>query len=156
MKKIALLLWPLMKLKYPHARLAVYNQLLLGRGCAEALTEAARECRLDLVIEPGVLGAIKAEPHCQALAIAQKIFAQVKPNSVQHLNSKLGSLIEQYQIKNKQLPKIQSLAVSPNSCGGLNCMGLAPIILDFVLQSLDEVNDSPSATSGYSFNHPNG
>jgi hypothetical protein len=145
-----------MKLKYPHARLAVYNQLLLGRGCAEALTEAARECGLDLLIEPAVLSAIRAEQHCQAFAIAQQIFAQVKPNSVQHLNSKLGSLVEQYQITNKQLTKITPLAVSPNSCGGLNCTGLAPVILDFVLQSLDEVDDSPSPTSGYSFNHPIG
>jgi len=136
-----------MKLQYPHARLAVYNQLLLGRTCAEAITAAARECGLQLAYEPVILPEKIARTNCQALDIAQRIFAQEKPGVEQNLSSRLATLLEQYQTENRKLLKTAPLAAHLNSCGGLNCIGLAPVILDLVLQSLDEVAASVSITS---------
>ncbi len=121
-----------MKLQYPHARLAVYNQLLLGRSCAEAIATVAGECGLQ--IESLILSKRVREVNCQAFDVAQEILAQQNPDTPQRLSARLAALIEQHQAVNH--------ATSLIICSASNCVGLAPVILDLVLQSLDEAGGS--------------
>lgn len=131
-----------MKLKYPHARLAVYNQLLLGRTCAEAICAAAQEFGLRLTSEPVVLPGKMAEMNCEALVTARRIFSEQKPESLKQLSARLTSLLEQYQAENEKSARTVGASSSWITCRASNCSGSAPVVLDLVLQCLDEAGTS--------------
>jgi len=131
-----------MKLHYPHARLAVYNQLLLGRSCAEAILAAAQECGLKLATEPIVPTRKGAETSCEALVTAHKIFTEIKPGSPRDYPARLATLLDQYKAENQPLVRSATPVTSLITCNASNCVGLAPVILDLILQSLDEVGSS--------------
>jgi len=120
-------------LRHPHIRLAVYDRLLSSRDCINAISETARQCGLRC---PPDLCAVRLQVErgaCGSLTTAKVILEATAPADAARLASELESLVEQYKIAMAK-PHCRGVDGEPTV---IDCGGMAPIVMDFLLQLLE-------------------
>lgn len=123
-----------MSLRYPNIRLIMHNRLLSTGDCVGVFAELARE--LGLSCPPDLSDLRQAElSSCGALAAAQEILRITAPTIAEAVGKQLLAKVEEYKLQSKRV-----------DCGsertGLDCSGMAPIIIDLLLQLLETYPES--------------
>jgi hypothetical protein len=138
---IALLLGFCVLLRFPRARLHVYNRLFAnGCDCVQGFSEVAREFGLP---SPADLTEIRRELEggiCGSLATAHNILLTAMPDHGDELWKRLNSDIEQYRVKSNLIHCRTNEEVS----GALSCGSMAAAVMDFLLQTIEPYTGNPS------------
>lgn len=118
---------------YPNVRLALTNSLMSHGDCISAFVEMARECGLQC---PDDLSDVRREVAlgaCGSLTTARKVLEATVPEIAERVFGQLVSTVEEYMRERRQ-KHCRRLHVEP---AVLDCSGMAPVVMDLLIQLLE-------------------
>lgn len=117
-------------MRYPHVRLAFTNNLVTHGDCVKAFAETARECGLLCPDDLCDVERLVASGACGSLTMAGKVLHATIPDVSNELWQQLVVRVDEYKNK-RRLAHCRGEDQSPTVIG---CGGMAPVVLDLLLQ----------------------
>ncbi len=133
----------IVSLRFPHIRLEIYNLLLSTGDCVSALEQFAEKYGLGC---PADLSEIRRQVQngaCGSMSMAKAILRETAPLLADELIEQLIAKVEQYK-KDHNKPHCRGVKLAPHA---LDCGGMAPVVMDYLLQLLDVHLDLEAETN---------